>query len=109
MPVKSWEGVFDASKVGPTCVQFSPFFNSIIGQEDCLVIDVYTKSLNKNELLPVMVSIHGGGFVFGSGNGETYIFGPKLLMDKDIVLVSLNYRLGAIGLLFYSVFIMVIK
>ena len=46
-----------------------------------------------------MVYIHGGGFVQGSGNGETDMVGPKLLMDREIVLVSINYRLGAIGLI----------
>ena len=44
-----------------------------------------------------MVWIHGGGFTFGSGNGETDFFGPEMLMDKDIVLVTFNYRLGPFG------------
>ena len=44
-----------------------------------------------------MVWIHGGGFVFGSGNGETDIYGPANFMDKDIVFVTINYRLGPFG------------
>ena len=45
-----------------------------------------------------MVWIHGGGFIMGSGNGETYLYGPKYLMDKDIVLITINYRLGPFGM-----------
>lgn len=44
-----------------------------------------------------MVWIHGGGFNVGSGNGETDFYGPKMLMDRDIVLVTINYRLGPLG------------
>ena len=44
-----------------------------------------------------MVFIHGGGFLMGSGNGETDMYGPKLFLDRDIVFVSMNYRLGPLG------------
>ena len=42
-----------------------------------------------------MVWIHGGAFVFGSGSSE--IYGPEYLIERDIVLVTVNYRLGALG------------
>jgi carboxylesterase type B len=45
--------------------------------------------------LEVMVYIHGGGFF--SGTGASYLWGPQYLLDKDIVLVTFNYRLGALG------------
>jgi carboxylesterase type B len=45
--------------------------------------------------LEVMVNIHGGGFF--SGTGASYVWGPQYLLDKDIVLVTFNYRLGALG------------
>lgn len=44
-----------------------------------------------------MVWIHGGGFVLGSGNGEYELYGPERFMDRDIVLVTINYRLGPLG------------
>lgn len=44
-----------------------------------------------------MVWIHGGGFVLGSGNGDTDFYGPAYLLDRDIVLVTINYRLGPFG------------
>ena len=52
-----------------------------------------------DDLLPVMVFIHGGGWVCGSGNSLFY--SPHFLMDKEIVYVSFNYRLGAIGILIF--------
>lgn len=44
-----------------------------------------------------MVWIHGGGFIAGDGNGETGFYGPDYLLDRDIVLVTFNYRLGPFG------------
>ena len=49
-------------------------------------------------LRPVMVWIHGGSFAMGSGNGETGMFGPKYFLDRNIVLVTVNYRLGPFGM-----------
>lgn len=46
---------------------------------------------------PVMVWIHGGAFAFGSGNDD--IYGPDYLIEHNIVLVTMNYRLGPIGIL----------
>lgn len=54
------------------------------------------------KLLPVMVFIHGGSFVFGSGNGETDLYGPNYLLDRDVVLVTLNYRLAALGVYHFA-------
>lgn len=47
--------------------------------------------------LPVMVWIHGGGFTTGSGNSDTDLYGPGYILDRDVVLVTLNYRLGSFG------------
>jgi len=46
---------------------------------------------------PVMVWIHGGSYTSGSGNGESDIYGPNNLIDRDIVLVTINYRLSVLG------------
>ena len=56
------------------------------------------KTEKNGELKPVMVWIHGGGFISGSGNGESNLYGPNYILDRDIVLVTLNYRLGALGI-----------
>jgi carboxylesterase type B len=66
------------------------------GAEDCLFLNVYTKALDMTR--PVMVYIHGGGFMEGSGNSDLY--GPDFLLNQaDVVVVTINYRLGALGFL----------
>lgn len=62
-------------------------------------MNVYTHDTNPEQLKPVMVWIHGGGFAFGSGNGETDFYGPSYFLDRDIVLVTINYRLNVFGFL----------
>ena len=53
-----------------------------------------TKQVNRDLLKPVMVFIHGGVFMFGNGNDA---FGPDYIMDRNVVLVTINYRLAAFG------------
>lgn len=102
-PAEPWTGVLDATKEAPVCVQRGLFPSDIEirGQEDCLYLNVYTPRIPRNgenaTPLDVMVWIHGGGWFTGSGN--TDMFGPQYLLDKDIILVTLNYRLGLIGFL----------
>lgn len=64
--------------------------------EDCLKLNVYSHNLTGES--PVMVYIHGGANVLGSGHSE-YEAGPQYLLDHDVVLVAFNYRLGALGFL----------
>jgi len=68
----------------------------VIQQEDCLNLNVFTP--NKQGKLPVMVWIHGGGFQIGSGSLPLYD-GCKLAQATDTVVVTINYRLGALGFL----------
>lgn len=69
----------------------------IPGSEDCLFLNVYTSDLTPKELLPVIVSIPGGAYKYGSGNDD--IYGPDFLVLKDVVVVTINYRLDALGFL----------
>lgn len=74
------------------------FTQSIIdGSEDCLYINVYTPEIKPKKPLPVMVWIHGGGFMSGSGNSDFY--GPDFLMPQEVILVTFNYRLEVLGFL----------
>lgn len=65
--------------------------------EDCLYLNVYTKYLNttNTNLRPVIVFIHPGGLYVGSGRSDN--FGPEYLLEKDVVLVTFNYRLAFFG------------
>lgn len=64
-----------------------------LGDEDCLTLNIYTPVNAKN--VAVLFCIHGGGFVDGSGND--FFYGPDFLINEDIILVTMNYRLGPLG------------
>jgi para-nitrobenzyl esterase len=67
--------------------------------EDCLVLNVYTRSLSENAKRPVMFWIHGGGFQAGSGSSPGYD-GSNLVQRGDVVVVSINHRLNVFGFLY---------
>ncbi|XP_029172662.1 uncharacterized protein LOC114941733 [Nylanderia fulva] len=94
---EKWSGERDAAFYGNICLQVDLFTYQIIGNEDCLYLNVYTNNLHPSERRAVMVWIHGGGFFAGDGTWTFY--GPDYFMRKDVVLVTLNYRLGALGFL----------
>ncbi|CAB3258992.1 unnamed protein product [Arctia plantaginis] len=99
-PPNLWTGIRDATKSCNICAQLCKKTNTLIGHEDCLYLNVYTPQLpsTKNKLLPVMVFIHGGGFLFGRGTDDA-THGPDFFMEKEVVMVSINYRLGILGFL----------
>ncbi|WP_433684061.1 carboxylesterase/lipase family protein [Nocardia sp. CA-119907] len=103
-PAAGWPGVRDAAAAGPSCPQESGVFG-LLGanptkSEDCLYLNVSTpRSLPADgRPLPVLVWIHGGSFTSGSGD----IYGADPLIahgDGDLIVVTINYRLGALGFL----------
>uniref|UniRef100_A0A1Y1LSP7 Carboxylic ester hydrolase n=1 Tax=Photinus pyralis TaxID=7054 RepID=A0A1Y1LSP7_PHOPY len=99
LPPDQWSGIRDAVKHQSECCCRDLMFNQIIGSEDCLYLNVYTPQIHceSMHLKPVMFWIHGGGFVRGSGNSDTY--GPDFLITQDVVIVTINYRLGILGFL----------
>ncbi|XP_033228992.1 esterase FE4-like [Belonocnema kinseyi] len=98
IPCLAWTGVRIADTDANQCPQHDGI--SVVGNEDCLYLNVYIPKQNlgsTKDLLPVMVWIHGGAFI--SGNSSSTGYGPDYLLDKDIIFVSLNYRLGVLGFL----------
>ncbi|XP_050094049.1 uncharacterized protein LOC126576787 [Anopheles aquasalis] len=90
--------VLDCSTERDTSVARNPFNQKWQGSEDCLHLNVYTPQKHlKGHPLPVMVFIHGGAFKYGSGNGDCH--SPEYLLEQDVVVVTLNYRLGSLGFL----------
>ncbi|PCC99367.1 carboxylesterase/lipase family protein [Halopseudomonas pelagia] len=79
---------------GNMCPQTNITTRQVQGNEDCLFLNVYAPA--EADGLPVMVWIHGGAFVFGNGGGE---YDPTRLVAEDMVVVTLNYRLGNLGFL----------
>ena len=94
LPVSTWQDDLLALKPPPYCPQLKG--DQVIGEEDCLFLNVHTPAVAQvGEKLPVMVWVHGGRFTSGSGSDP--LFGPELLVQEGVVLVIINYRLGALG------------
>jgi para-nitrobenzyl esterase len=109
-PPKPWPGIRDATNYGLSCWQVVEGFNKLeydllgaIGgdtmSEDCLVLNVWTAGLDDNGKRPVMVWLHGGGFFEGSGDALPCYDGTSLAKTQDVVLVTVNHRLGVFGYL----------
>ena len=97
-PVQDWQGTLDATKPGLPCVQpatLSDFYARAYSEtsEDCLTLNVWSRAKSTQDNLPVMVWIHGGALVMGSGRD----YGGAPLTAKGVVLVTINYRLGPFG------------
>jgi para-nitrobenzyl esterase len=95
----AWDGVRETFELGPGCAQTFSSFGSASGDEDCLYLNIWAPSDTHD--VPVLVWFHGGAFAFGSG-GETYYAGQHLAETKDVVVVSVNYRLGVLGFLAHA-------
>jgi para-nitrobenzyl esterase len=105
MPPQSfgrWEGIFQATQFGSICPQLDTAGTTVLGDEDCLFLNVYTphgKIRVKPRGRAVMVWIHGGGLNKGAGSQ----FDPTPLVDGgDVIVVTINYRLGVLGFLAQS-------
>ena len=98
-PVAAWKEVRDASKPCADCPQAGwPRGTGMSknSSEDCLFLNVWAPATaTKKSKLPVMVWIHGGAFVFGSGGGPD--FSGAAFAKQGVMLVSINYRLGRLG------------
>lgn len=105
-----WEGVLDATTSGAACVQPTglmpgqeeAIFSTLFGpgklpmSEDCLYLNVFAPAGAEHK--PVMVWIHGGAFIIGTGSSPMYD-GSSLAKRGDVVVVTINYRLGVLGFL----------
>ncbi|XP_034484527.1 esterase B1-like [Drosophila innubila] len=96
-PAEPWTGVLDCTHYGDKPVQKQILTGIIGGSEDCLYLNVYAKQLKTEKPLPVMVYIYGGAFTIGEATRELY--GPDYIMAKDVILVTLNYRVDCLGFL----------
>jgi len=92
-PILHYKDVVDASKEGPACPLPAPADYYV--DEDCLTINVYTPNNKPKKPYPVILYIHAGGFYAFTGRSD--VAGPHYFLDKDVVLVTINYRLATLG------------
>jgi para-nitrobenzyl esterase len=99
-PVPSWHGVRQAVSPSPACPQlerYPPDAPQEPTSEDCLTLNVWMPATKHAGKLPVMVWIHGGGLLNGSGSLPQYA--GDQLAARDVIVVTINYRLGVLGFL----------
>lgn len=101
------QGVFEATKFGPGCPQFTNSAGSVLlpgqpgafqGAEDCLSLNIWSPKSTGGPIRPVMFFIHGGGNIQGAGSLSLYD-GRALAEKGGVVAVTINYRLGPLGFL----------
>ncbi len=97
LPAPGWAGVRDATRPGAPCTQNPMASLPRPPSEDCLSLNVWSGSRPGPRPRPVMVFVHGGGFVAGAGTEPMY--DGAALARHGVVLVTLNYRLGVFGFL----------
>lgn len=98
LPLEPWEGVRNADRFSDACLQEEiSMFGIGSMSEDCLYLNIWTPSADDKKR-PVMVWVHGGGYLTGAGSQLIYR-GRDLARNGDVVVVTLNYRLGALGFL----------
>ncbi|MEN1970425.1 carboxylesterase/lipase family protein [Lentibacillus sp. N15] len=102
--LEAWNGVYDATSFGAVAMQpESPLMSVLEGgdhvdmSEDCLNLNIWSPAAD-GKRRPVMVWVHGGAFMNGAGSSEIYD-GTSFATNGDVVVVTLNYRLGVMGFL----------
>ena len=110
---KAWSSVLDCTQLGHRSPQLLSLFHGFVPPEveamdrdepmgeDCLVLNVWTPTLDRGRKLPAMVWLHGGGFTSGSGGFICYD-GAQLAKKHDVVVVTVNHRLGPLGYLYLA-------
>ena len=110
---KPWSDIREATALGPRSPQLLSAFHGFVPPEvevmdrdekmgeDCLVLNVWTPSLDRGRKLPVMVWLHGGGYTSGSGGFICYD-GIQLARKHEVVVVTVNHRLSAFGYLYLA-------
>ncbi|KAH8380143.1 hypothetical protein KR009_009183 [Drosophila setifemur] len=94
---RQWKDIFNATQPPVACLQWNEFIdetNKLMGEEDCLTINVYKPKSTSRRSFPVVVLFHGGAFMFGraSINGHDY-----LMREGNLIVVKVSYRVGPLG------------
>lgn len=101
-PPPAWDGVREALDYAERCAQLTNKLDEdeglkpglVVGSEDCLALDIYAPAGARNEALPVMVWIHGGGNVWGRSSQYD---GSRLAQNENVIVIAVQYRVGPLG------------
>lgn len=99
-PANVWSGVRTADAFSPVCPQIGAYPEDSPAEpmsEDCLSLNIWTPAASASQRLPVMVWIYGGGLQ--NGSGSTPLYSGDRLAERGVIVVTFNYRLGALGFL----------
>jgi para-nitrobenzyl esterase len=97
-PAPKWQGVLAANAFGRACIQSNPAIANLPApSEDCLCLNIWTPIKHAEKRLPVMVWIHGGGFIAGATAEQLYH--GEHIAKKGVIVVTIGYRLGILGFL----------
>jgi para-nitrobenzyl esterase len=100
-PLDNWTGIQKTTEYGAICPQMRRAMREVQPQnEDCLFLNVWSPAADGKKR-PVMFWVHGGGFLAGSGSANLYD-GAELAKNGDVVVVTINYRLGPLGFLYFK-------
>jgi len=94
-PIAAWQGVRKTDEFGSICMQTTAPGAAAKMSEDCLFLNVFTAAQRAGDKRPVMVWMHPGGYNSGSGSQPAY--DGESFASKGVVIVTINYRLGALG------------
>jgi para-nitrobenzyl esterase len=94
-PPARWRGIRGATQFAPHCPQPTSYFGVASTSENCLYLNVFVPSAGSNHPLPVMVWLPGGALLVGESND----YNPAGLVRRGVIVVTVNYRLGALGFL----------
>ena len=102
LPAPDAEGEVDATAFGPVCPQplnpAVPLGDAAVEDEDCLSLNVWAPAASSESPRPVMVWLHGGAYTFGSSSQPLYD-ATSMVSTGEVIVVTINYRLGALGFL----------
>ena len=101
LPPLPWTETLDCThRARRICPQLASLFGAlVVGDEDCLYLDVFAPAVPPRDLLPVMVFLHGGAYVLGDDSEFGLYDGARLASNASVVVVTLDYRLGVLGFL----------